>query len=75
MCLTDEKSYPKLPQGDGVVFKRNNGAGWAFRVEGAAFRIYKAPSPSAGWSQVTVQPNPPVPAGDGVQVDWVRPAQ
>lgn len=72
--LTEEKGYPALPDGDGVVFKRSSGEEWAFQVEGTAFRMYNAPARATSWKQVKVQPTPPIPSGDGVQVDSARPA-
>lgn len=70
--LTDEDSYPELPDGKGIVFKTQGGQLWAFQLQGSAFRTYKSVD-GATWNQVDVSPNPPVPAGDGVHLDWVRP--
>lgn len=71
--LEDEESYPELPDGDGVVFQEDSGELWSFRVEGDVFRMYRADSASAAWEVVDLDPQPPIHAGEGVSVEWVRP--
>lgn len=70
--LTDEDSYPELPDGRGIVFKTQAGQLWAFQLQGSAFRTYKSID-GATWNQVDVSPTPPIPTGEGMHLDWARP--
>lgn len=63
----------RLPDGEAVGVKLKSGETWVFNIEGDTFHIYKKPANSKKFGVVKVDATPPLPAGDSLDVAWVRP--